>query len=529
MPGHERQFLLHHCLINSAFRSGGTVAVVEEQRSTTFEQLLESATRLAATLSQHGLDKGDRVALVMPKSTDAIIALFAVLMCGGLYVPLDPRWPPQRIEGTLSNCAPRFAVVGAAQDLVRRIPALAAAAGEPEVSPLIVDLTAARCLRWEDALSGSAGSIPAIVLEPDDPALILFTSGSTGKPKGVTLSHRAVAAFVAWSAQEFNLAEGERLACPSPLGFDLSTFDIFNMALCGATCLIVPEPVVWVPRFLAQFLSDLRITCWYSVPSVLSSLLHQGGLSQRRYPDLRTVIFAGEVLPSRNLASLRAAVPGAVFYNLYGPTETNVVTWYRVPSGFDPSLPVPIGTACPYAELMFDPEDAEEHGGIVTGHLLVAGDSLMSGYWNQPEETENALVQLCGSQGISKRFYRTGDRVSFDSTNGNYLFVGRKDRQVKRRGYRIELGEVEAALCRHPDVLEAGVVSSQDQQAQTTIVAFVSVAPHASVSLVDLRTHCAHSLPAYMIPDHVEFLRVLPKGSRGKTDYQALAAMMPRS
>ena len=170
---------------------------------------------------------------------------------------------------------------------------------------------------------------------PEDTALILFTSGSTGRPKGVALSHRAVAAFVRWTAEEFQITSADRIACPSPLGFDLSTFDIFNMALTGATAVLVPENIVWMPRFLTQFVSEARISCWYSVPSILSGMLQEGRFNTHTYPALRLILFAGEVFPGPMLARLQAALPATRFVNLYGPTETNVVTWQEVPADFD--------------------------------------------------------------------------------------------------------------------------------------------------------------------------------------------------
>ena len=153
-----------------------------------------------------------------------------------------------------------------------------------------------------------------------------------------------------------------------------------------------------MPRFLVQFLLQARITCWYSVPSILTGMLQEGRFAEHEYPDLRVILFAGEVFPGRGVARLQAAAPQAVCANLYGPTETNVVTWCRVPHGFDGSQPVPIGHACPYAEITVD---------AVSGELLAGGDSLMSGYWNRPEDTERCFVTLGG-----KRYYRTGDRVS---------------------------------------------------------------------------------------------------------------------
>lgn len=499
---------------------------MEDEQGLTFERLVEKALSLAATLMERGLGKGDRVALIMSKSTEAVISLFAVLFAGGIYVPLEPRWPPDRIEAILEDCTPRFVVAKGSRDTTGRIRSLAGMNITTDSSPLIFDVRLSSSIPWSVALGRPATRFPEPAIQPDDPALILFTSGSTGRPKGVTLSHRAVGTFVSWTAQELKLSEEDRLACPSPLSFDLSTFDIFNMALRGATCVIVPQQVVWMPRFLAKFISSQRITAWYCVPSILSAMLAERDFAQGRYPDLRSVIFAGEVFPGHNLARIRATFADAEFYNLYGPTETNVVTWYRVPSEFDPSRPIPIGRPCPYAKLMFDPADVETVNGVETGDLLVAGESLMSGYWNKPAETSQAFVDMFDGTQTSRRFYRTGDRISLDPATGHYTFIGRKDRQVKRRGYRIELGEIETALRQNPGILDAAVISNQDEDMRTSIIAFVRSDPHAPTSQVELRTHCAQYLPAFMMPDRIVFLPVLPKSGRGKTDYKALAELL---
>jgi len=481
--------LLHHWLRRTAERLGDSPAILEDDRLTTFRQLCEDAASLSHALIVRGLSQGDRVALLMSKSTEAITCLFAVLMAGAIYVPIQPRWPAERIRTTLDDFAPRFVIKA------------------DESGAVIVDSTNGKQLRWREIVAASPVPCPETSVAPDDPALILFTSGSTGNPKGVVLSHRAVAAFVKWTAAEFQLGQNDRIACPSPLSFDLSTFDIFNMALVGATCVLVPDDISWMPRFLTQFVSGQRITVWYSVPSLLAGMLNEGGFARGSYPDLRVVLFAGEVFASRSVVQLQAVVPHAACANLYGPTETNVVTWYRVPAGFDPSAPIPIGRACPYAEVIMDPSN---------NTLLAGGESLMSEYWNRPQETEQAFVNISG-----KRFYSTGDRVSLNA-GGDYVFVDRLDRQVKRRGFRIELGEIEAALLRHSEVLEAAVVASQNQETQTSIAAFVRPCPQGNLSLIELKTFCSQFLPPYSMPDHIFFVEAVPKGSRGKIDYAAL-------
>jgi amino acid adenylation domain-containing protein len=467
---------------------------VGEDRVTSFRELFEQAASLAVRFVEHGIQKQDRIALVLPKTTDAIVSIFASLLAGAVYVPIHPRWPRERIETTLADCAARLVIEG------------------DENSPLrITDRKTRASIPWTAALANPADTAVANSLpraDAGDPALILFTSGSTGRPKGVVLSHRAVSAFVKWSAREFQISSRDRIACPSPLSFDLSTFDIFNMALCGAACVLVPGHSVWMPRFLVQFVRKARITCWYSVPSILAGMLEEGRMAQDDYLGLRVILFAGEVFRAQDVARLQAAVPQAVCANLYGPTETNVVTWYRVPQGFDGSQPLPIGQPCPYATVTTD---------ATSGELLAGGDSLMSGYWNRPEDTQRAFVNVEG-----KRYYRTGDRVS-RAPDGNYLFLGRLDRQVKRRGFRIELGEIETVLAGREDILEAAAVAVDDAKMGAVIVAFVRTRSAGAVSLIEAKAHCARTLPLYMVPDHIVFLDAIPKGSRGKIDYIALS------
>ena len=339
--------------------------------------------------------------MVLPKTTEAIVSVFASLLAGAIYVPIHPQWPKERIETVLADSAARLVIEGESS------PAANHRSPDRREHPLAngADAHARTALADVDSLPRA---------DAGDPALILFTSGSTGRPKGVVLSHRAVSAFVKWSAREFQICSTDRIACPSPLGFDLSTFDIFNMALCGATCVLVPDHIVWMPRFLVQFVREARITCWYSVPSILTGMLQEGRLAEHEYPDLRVILFAGEVFPGPNVARLQAAVPQAVCANLYGPTETNVVTWYRVPRGFDGSQPLPIGHPCPYATVTVDAS---------SGELLAGGDSLMSGYWNRPEDTQRAASSLWRASGITApgtacRLRLTATTFSSDGSTG---------------------------------------------------------------------------------------------------------------
>ncbi len=507
MPAPDGPVLLQEWLHLAAARHPDQPAIVEADRVVTLRQLHERSSSLAAAFRHHGLELGGRVGLVMEKSTEAIVAVFATLIAGGTYVPIQPDWPRRRIDAVLDDCDARLVVADADSD--------------GDQPPSVIDRRSGATLSWADSLATASLTAAVGDRPPEDPAFILFTSGSTGPPKGVTISHRAVGAFVDWSARHFRLSPDDRIVCPSPLSFDLSTFDIFNIARSASTCVIAPRAATWVPHLLLELAREKGVTVWYSVPSLLVNMLDKAGLERQPLSRLRVILFAGEVMPPRQAARLRVAHPQAELYNLYGPTETNVVTWYRLPEDLDPRRSVPIGQPCPYARVRLEPAADQPGSGPVGGLLLVAGESLMSGYWNRPEETARAFVESDEVRGPT-RYYRTGDRVVLEP-GGELLFVGRADRQVKRRGYRIELGEIEAALGSHPDLTEVAVIASGEGSG--LLSAFACARAKAVPGELELRAHCALLLPSYMIPDRFLILQQMPRGTRGKIDYESLAQL----
>lgn len=512
MPGPDASACLHDWLAATARAMPDRPAVQESDRVLTVAELFLRAQAVGRTLVEAGVGRGDRVAIALDKSGDSITAIFGTLLAGGCYVPIPASWPAQRTEGVLEACAPA---------------AVISLEAGPDPQPVVSSRQGARSIPWERAIAARplGGEAPACT--PEGPALILFTSGSTGAPKGVTISHRAVGSFVAWSVEAFGIGAGDRLVCPSPLGFDLSTLDVFSIAAAGAACVVMPEAAWWIPRLSTRFVRDRRVTLWYSVPSILGRMLDDGAFEREPIRTLRTVLFAGEVMPPSWAARLRAAYPRAALWNLYGPTETNVVTAHRLGASVDANASVPIGRACPYARLRLLQDADEGVDGVRTGELLVGGTSVMAGYWGRPEETARALVHLDDGDGGARVYYRTGDRVA-ENADGTLSFVGRVDRQVKRRGVRIELGEIEAALAGAPGVAEAAAVAAEREGA-TAIAAFVAARDGAQVDTMALRAHCARLLPSYMMPDEIQQVPRLPRGSRGKVDYEVLRTLRGRS
>ena len=357
-----------------------------------------------------------------------------------------------------------------------------------------------------------------------DLAYILYTSGSTGTPKGVMISHRNALTFVNWSFDEFGLQPSDRVSSHAPLHFDLSIFDIFTSIKAGATICLVPEEYSIFPRRLIKFIQDTRLTVWYSVPSILVHMLVHGSMSSFEFPDLRLLLFAGEVFPVKYLRELMRTMPGASFFNLYGPTETNVCTFYKVEELPDEQIkPVSIGRACGNTEVFALDENLrriEEPN--KQGELYVRGAGVAMGYWGDGQKTEAHFISNFLIKQYQDRMYRTGDLVFLDE-GGEYHLVGRKDHMIKSRGYRIELGEIETNLCSHPDVKEAVVVAIPDELITNRLKAFVVPLKKEAISAMELERFLAARIPGYMVPGEIEFMASLPKISTGKVDRKMLS------
>ncbi len=507
---------LHHAAATWPYR----MAVEETDGSSmTYEHLAQLSDRVAQRLQGMGVQRGDRVGIWLRKSIDAVAAIFGILKAGAAYVPVDPSAPATRNGYIFANCQARaiFVEDRYARGLAEELRALGSASELVHLEGVGAGAAMRRAINDSHPLI--AAEQRPIVSAPDDLAYILYTSGSTGKPKGVMLSHENATSFVDWCSETFSPTEEDRFSAHAPFHFDLSILDIFVSIKHGATLVIIGEELGKEPLGLAQFISTARITHWYSAPSILSLLAQRGRLSELDYGQLRTVLFAGEVFPIVHLNALRRLWPHPVYYNLYGPTETNVCTYYQLPPRIETERaePYPIGRVCEHlAGIVVDEAGREvDKGG--SGELCIAGPSVLRGYWGAPELTDRAF--LVDSSG--RRWYRTGDIVSADE-HGNYKYLGRRDRMVKKRGYRVELGEIEACLYRHAEIAEAAVVAIPHDVHGLLVNAHLVIRGGERLSLIRLKQFCSEHLPGYMVPDQFTFHRELPKTSTGKVDYQTL-------
>lgn len=533
------QKLLPQLVTASAARAPGSPAVVMDGVTLSYGELEARSNRFARSLVVHGVRRGDRVALWLPKSPDAIAALHGVMKAGAAYVPVDPNAPAPRLVTIARDCSvaglvttsDRAGVLDEAFGSAAPMRALwyadvgagvtrigAGETREPHAAARVAGLPG---IPWSALDSESAEGFDSPALE-DDLGLILYTSGSTGHPKGVMLSHRNVRAFTDWAAATCGLTAADRVANHAPFHFDLSTFDLYSSAFAGAPVHPVSPKIFSFPAAVAkQWTEEDRLTVWYCTPSSLVLMLTRGGLAAMDLSALRVLIFAGEVFPVKYLRQLMALAPRARFLNWYGPTETNVCTTFEVTAPPADDAPLPIGRACPYDEALVLDESLKPVPAGGVGELWIRGASVMHGYWGQPERTALSLQVVEVGAGITDRAYRTGDLVR-ERPDGNLEFLGRRDHQVKTRGYRVELGEIETRLHAHPGVDEAVVVAVPDEEITNRLMAVVVARPGASVTADELKQHCAGTLPRYMVPESVEFRAQLPRTSSGKVDRQAL-------
>ncbi len=527
-------FLLHQLLSESAARCPDRVAIIFKDQTITYSELESKANKLAHQLIALGVENGDRIGIHMNRGINSIIAAFGIMKAGGTYVPIDPMSPSGRLKYVITKCGIRLLVT-----LRSRLKNVEEAF--PENSPLrtiiLMDgllqdpesLGESRLINWQNLPDEYGLSTPNVNIIDSDLAYILFTSGSTGNPKGVMLSHLNSLTFVNSAHDFFELREGDRFSNICPLHFDMSVFDIYVAVKSGSSVVIIPESDALFPAKLAELIAQKKITVWNSVPSALTLMASLSHLENFDFSSLRLVLFAGEVFPIKYLRRLQEYMPEARFCNMYGQTEANSSTYYWVgPLDMERTSPLPIGRPLPNFNVFALDEDGRKVGiPGQEGELHVRASTVASGYWDDLERTEKSFVKNPLNDNSKEVVYRTGDLVRLDS-DGNYVFVGRRDHLIKSRGYRIEIGEIETVLLSNPQIENAAVVPIPDELVGNRIAAVIVPSASDPIGKSDVLQYCAKLLPKYMIPEIIEFRDSLPKTSSGKIDREELGEISAR-
>lgn len=526
-------YLLPQLLSESAARFPDKEAVRFKGESLTYEQLDQLTNQVAQALTDYGVQRGDRIGIYVHKSFASIISMFGIMKAGGVFVPLDPNAPVKRLAYITRNC--EIKVLLTSNGKLKQLSEFFNE-GTPIKTVLMTDVGSeishifpedVEVVPWSSVLKKDGGRLPPVDTIETDLAYILYTSGSTGDPKGVMISHRTIFTFINWCYDTFHITSDDRVTSHAPLHFDLSTFDIYVTIKAGGTLVLVPEKLSVFPVRLVQLLQDERITVTYLVPSVLSLMVNYGKLESHDLSALRLILFAGEVFPIKYLRELVAALPNPDYYNLYGPTETNVCTYYKVqPRDLAPerTQAVPIGKACENMEVFVVGDDGQllnEPG--EEGELWARGSCVAQGYWGDAEKTAANFLLNPYQPNFSEIAYRTGDIVTMHEDGMNWIYIGRRDHMIKSRGYRIELGEIESALYSHESVKEVAVIAVPDDLVGTRIKAFIVPLENNGLTLQEIEAHAAEKLPKYMMPESIEFRDGLPKTSTGKINRPLLA------
>ncbi|MFI6958590.1 amino acid adenylation domain-containing protein [Nocardia sp. NPDC050408] len=467
---------------------------------TSHTELLAKSQALAAGLATAGVGSGDRVAVVLPKSADQVVAVYAVLWAGATFVPIEPEWPEARIASVCERAGIAHAVVTAeTQD---RLP-------HNVIAHLIdkdADCTVA-------AVAGRG--------EPDELAYIIFTSGSTGTPKGVAIEHRAARGTIDDINHRFDIGPDDRVLALSALSFDLSIYDIFGVLGVGGA-LVMPEAARQRdPGHWCDLIAEHRVTVWNTAPAVAEMLVEYAEAdpaAAAQLRSLRLMLLSGDWIPISLPDRLRALVPDLRVISLGGATEAAIWSIHYPIDQVSPEwTSIPYGRALRDQFFLILDEDGRPCPVGVPGELNIGGAGLARGYVGDTEQTERRFVR---NEHLGERLYRTGDLGRWRA-DGAIEFLGRVDRQVKIRGHRIELGEIESVLTRHPDVRRcvAAVLPGADDRPR--LVGYL-VAAAALPASEELSAYAARHLPQYMVPSRWVSLDSIPLTPNGKVDTSRL-------
>jgi amino acid adenylation domain-containing protein len=480
-------------------RNPAQIAVTFEREQLSYTEVNQRANQLAHWLRNHGARPEVTIGVFMERSTEALIALLAILKAGAIYVPLDHHLPLERLRMILEDC--RAPVVLSQEDLRDKL---------PDFGGLVFCVDSRRC-----EIEKESDENLARLGSPDSAAYLIYTSGSTGTPKGALVGNRGFVNMILDSIHGIGVTSNDRCLAFASCSFDASIYETFLALLAGGCLVLVRSAILTDTDAFEAYLQEQQVTVATLIPSWLTNLTHA------EMPTLRTVISAGEA-PS--VADAKRYARGAQFINAYGPTEASVCSaWFRVQADDDYPSGVPIGLPIANTKIFILDSNLEPLPIGVPGEICIAGVGLARGYLDRPDLTAERFVPDPFSAALGARMYRTGDLARY-TPDGLIELIGRVDSQVKLRGYRIELGEIETALETHPKLRQAVVVVRDDGGNDKKLVAYFVSAEGTALHTRELRMYLESKLPEYMVPTVFVRLKRLPLNVAGKVDRKALPA-----
>lgn len=482
------------------------IAFEEINRKITYQELNENTKKIGTALTK--LNRFNQpIAILLDKSVACIETMLGIVASGNFYTVLDVKSPRERINTILTTLQP-ICVITDKKNLAKT--------GQLEFQGTI--------LLYDELINQKIDEdilnrINEKIIDTD-PMYVLFTSGSTGVPKGAIISHRALTSYVTWVKETFHINEHTIFGSQTPFYFSMSITDVFSTILAGATLQIIPKMYFSFPVKLLEYLNEKQINTIYWVPSALCIVANLGALEEIELPNLKTVLFAGEVMPMKQLNMWRKKLPNSTFANLYGPTETtDICTYYVVNREFSDDETLPIGMHCNNCDVLILKEDDTKAVLGEEGELCARGSFLAMGYYNNEEKTKKAFVQNPLNTAYPEVIYRTGDIVK-ENELGEIVYLSRKDFQIKHMGYRIELGEIETAINSIEGIVLCACVYDT---VNSKIILFYQ---GEEISEKELIEQAKNKLPNYMRPNEIHCIPKMPYNANGKIDRVALKNMI---
>ncbi len=498
-------------LKRSADQFPDRIAFKQLQSVITYSDLVGKSNQVARHLQKIGNTKGSRVGIFMNRAIESSYAVYGILTAGCVYVPIDTNLPAQRILTLINDC--NISTIITTKAFKKQITGIL-----ENRSPLkhiigIDDFVSENIQGWSwDDIFSLDHSVIDINNREDDNAYIIYTSGTTGHPKGIVHTHYSGASYAKLSADLYQVKHTDILGNHSHLHYDISTMGYLTMPSVGGCSYIVPEAYTMFPTSLAKLIAEEQLTIWYSVPLALIQMMQVGGFDEMDFSALRWILYGGESFALKYIEHLRKCLPDAEYSNVYGPAEVNQCTYYNYNKDTILTDPIPIGYVWPETDIILE-EEGE------SSEFLVASSTQMKEYWNRPERTQSCLVSRPDKKGKMRRYYRTGDNGSINK-DGELIFGGRSDRQVKVRGYRVELNEVENILLNHTDIEEVAVFAIKEKD--VNVIYAIVKGTFEEFDERSLKKYLSNLIPLYSIPQKIEAVESIPRTNAGKIDYKAL-------
>lgn len=478
------------------------VAISFEGKDTTYSELRDLCSRIVTCLHEAGVKKNELVGIMMERSTEMVVSLIGILRAGAAYVPVDPNYPPDRVQYMIKDSNPKILFTQ------RGLFKMALGLCGKDTKVICVDEELPR-LKPSTEVARSA---------PSDLAYMIYTSGSTGRPKGAMNSHAGIYNRLMWMQQEYQLTDKDVILQKTPFSFDVSVWEFFWPLMFGAKLVIAKPEGHKDPSYLIEEIRCSGVTTIHFVPSMLHAFLAND--RAKFCLSLKRVICSGEVLSYDLQSKFFATFAETELHNLYGPTEAAVDVTNWACDRSDKRGIIPIGRPIANIQIyIFDKYLKPVPVGIA-GELYIGGVGVGLGYLNNAELTAEKFVP---DPFTGKTIYRTGDRARF-LADGSIDYLGRLDNQVKLRGFRIELGETEVAISETPDVARSVVMIREMVNQQKELVAYIVPADGANVNTDAIVAALKNRLPDHMVPTAYVVIPAIPVSPSGKVDYKQLPA-----